>query len=95
MNKIKIDLSDYYNTNESFAEIEIKLNKNTTVIFPYAQLIDTCYNVQYNTDMCFDKNGNPLRKFNTNKIECVKGHFCFIPMIKDGILYKEIKEVRE
>ena len=91
MNKIKIDLSGIEDRTDRAYEIEIKLDDETTIIYPYA-LLDGHVSMKYGCNEYYHSNNVLLARFPTNRIEEISGEFKIQPLSFKGIWCKEIKE---
>lgn len=84
-NKIKIDLSEIENLQDPYYEVEVKINKDTKIIFPSA-FVNGEYSKEYYEEVVYNSRLKILK--------AICGNFSFYPQAVDGVLYKEIREVR-
>ena len=91
MNKITVDLSGIKNRQDTYYEVEVRLSDNEVIHFPKVKIdSDTYYNVNYGNEFA-DYGGNYICRRNNMYIS---GKFGFTPIVTDGILYTDTKEVR-
>ena len=95
-NKIKIDLSGIENLQDPYYEVEVKIDKDTKIVFPRAFIRGEYRKKYYEDDEIFyhDNNNRMLLKKINKTLEVISGGFELYPTLVDGVLYKEIKEVR-
>lgn len=92
-NKIKIDLSEIENLQDPYYEVEVKINKDTKIVFPSA-FVNGEYSKEYYHEEVYDIRGVPLLKKRNGILKAICGNFSFCPQAVDGVLYKEIREVK-
>lgn len=96
-NKIKIDLSGIENLQDPYYEVEIKIDKDTKIVFPRAFIRGECRRKYYENEETIYHNNNDngilLKRFD-KALEAISGGFEFYPILVDGVLYKEIREVK-
>lgn len=95
-NKIKIDLSGIENLQDPYYEVEVKIDKDTKIVFPRALVRGECRKKYHEDDEIFyrDNNNRMLLKKINKTLEVISGGFELYPTSVDGVLYKEIREVR-
>ena len=93
MNKITVDLSGIKDPKDPYYEIEVRVDKNTKVVFPKA-FCHGQYSKEYYDDRAYDSHGVLLFRRYNNIIKSISGDFEFYPQVVDGVVYKEIREVR-
>lgn len=95
-NKIKIDLSEIENLQDPYYEVEVKINKDTKIVFPSA-FVKGEYSKEYYYEEVHDSNsrGVLLLKKRNGILKAIYGKFSFYPQVVDGVLYKEIREAKD
>ena len=93
MNKITVDLSGIKDRQNSYYEVEIRLSDNEVIRFPQVLMdADTYYIVKYGNEFA-DYGGNHILCRRSDNMH-VSGKFGFTPIVTNGILYTDTKEVR-